>query len=303
MIKDLIYTFIYHKEVNKILRSINKFMDPVLPNWMRIHPSGMIRVSDHLDRTVKILTNQTNYITYLIFWGGVSNFEYAKIFSNLIKNVDSFVDVGANIGLYSLIAGANNSKCRVFSFEPSRGPLHYLRKNISLNRFSNIEVVPTALSNTNGKIEFYEQTNRKYKYLKYNLAGESNAGTKTDKEKFIKFSVESRTLDSYLSNVKNIQIDLIKLDTEGTEFEILEGAVNTIDSMKPIVICETLYNVIERDLEAFFLPRNYVFYNVHPNGLVKVRSIIRHVDDGIRNVFCVPPEKSHLIEEYVLSSD
>ena len=69
--------------------------------------------------------------------------------------------------------------------------------------------------------------------------------------------------------------------------------------MKPIIICETLFNTIEPELESIFKLYGYDFYNHTESGLEKVTSIIREKDNGVRNCFFVHPSKYHLIEEFI----
>lgn len=296
--KQHIYRFIYHPFVNKVLRAINRAMRPVVPN-VQLPPSGVVTIQNDKGRTLKLKTNQTNYLTHLLFWEGYQNLEYTKIFVQLIKKTDVFYDVGANIGYYSLLAELENTQVRVVGFEPATGPLFYFKENVRINNCQNIRVEPLALSHQQGEITFYEVKNKKYRYLAHNLTGEGNAGSKTTQRNFVPNTVKTTTLDQYVADTGEINIDLIKLDTEGTEHLILAHATRVLDRMKPIVICETLFNVIEAELEQIFKEHGYEFYNHIENGLTKVKTIVRDVDDGVRNCFFVHPSRYHLVEEFV----
>ena len=149
---------------------------------------------------------------------------------------------------------------------------------------------------------FNEVENVKYKYLDYNLAGEGNAGTKTTSRNFKKNTVDSITLSSFIETNNIKKIDLVKIDTEGTEIDILLSGKKYIEQFQPIVICETLFNTIEDDLENFFKPLGYKFFNHTLSGLREVNSIKRSQDDGIRNCFFVPDSKKHLIEKFTVNS-
>jgi FkbM family methyltransferase len=297
--KQIFYQIIYHPHVNKALRNINKAMLLVLPHQFKLHPSGVVRVKNALGKVLKIKTNQTNYPTFLIFWNGYLNFEYTSIFTTLIKKVGVFYDVGANIGYYSLLAEAENNQIKVVGFEPATGPLFYFRENVRINNYQRIRVEPLALSHQQGEITFYEVKNMKYKYLKHNLVGEGNAGSKTIQRNFVTTKVKTTTLDQYIAEVGEDSIDLIKLDTEGTEHLILNHATSVLTQMKPIVICETLFNTIEAELERIFRKHHYEFYNHSGSGLVKIKSIVRQEDNGVRNCFFVHPSRYSLIEEFV----
>ena len=295
---QLFYRFIYSPGVNRFLRNLNKKLYPVVP--VRIPVAGTIALRNTEGNTVRIKTNQTNYPIFLVFWEGYLNFEYTDIFVRLIKKVNVFYDIGANIGYYSLLAAVENPSVRVVGFEPAAGPLFYYRENVRLNNYRNIKVEPLALSHQEGEITFYEIKNDKYHYLPHNLAGEGNAGSKTTQRNFVPHPVKTTTLDRYVAHAKETTLDLIKLDTEGTEHLILEHAPQVLTHLQPIVICETLFNVIEAPLEALFGAYGYEFYNHTEQGLVLVDSIRRTQDDGVRNCFFVPPGKRHLIEEFIL---
>ena len=297
--KQLLYKVIYNKHVNKILRNLNRILKPILPEKIKLPPSGIIRFKNNLGQVLNIKTNQTSYLTQLLYWEGYQNFEYTDIFIKLIKKINVFYDIGANIGYYSLLAEIENKNIKVIGFEPANGPLFYFRENIKINKFKNIRVESLALSDKEGEITFYEIRNKKYTYLEHNLAGEGNSGSKTSGRNFVPISVKTTTLDKYVENVKEANIDLIKMDTEGTEHFILENSDNVLKLMKPIIICETLFNTIELELEKLMRSYGYEFYNHTEMGLKKVNTIVREEDNGVSNCFFVHPNKFNLIEEFV----
>lgn len=295
---QFIYKIIYHRTVNYILRNINYVMRYIFKN-IKIPPSGILRLKTD-SGTIHIATNQTSYLTQLLFWKGYKKFEYSELFEDLCKDIGTFLDIGSNIGYYSLLAAKSNPSIKTYAFEPAHGPKHFLNRNIDINNLNdNITSIDLALSDSFGEIDFYEVKSLKYKYLNYNLAGEGNAGTKKYSRNFIKNTVKSETLDNFVCLNKINEIDLIKIDTEGTEVDILKHGFEAISKFQPIVICETLYDTIETELEVFFKKLDYEFYNHTEIGLIKVSTIQRTYDDGIRNCFFVPKTKSHLISSFV----
>lgn len=301
MVIQYFYKIIYQKHINYVLRHLNLILKNFFLNKIKIPPSGILNLKTD-SGIIKIATNQTSYLTQLLFWNGYKNFEYSTIFESLAKNIDSFLDIGSNIGYYSLIACKANSKIKAYAFEPALGPKHYLNKNIVLNKLERqIKPVDLALSDTIGNIDFYEVESLKYKNLKYNLAGEGNAGTKTTSRNFIKNTVTATTLERFVKTEEISKIDLIKIDTEGTEIHILNSGIEIIKSYEPIVICETLFNTIEAELDDYFETLNYQFYNHTPKGLEKVSTIKRSIDNGVRNCFFVPKSKLHLIKNFIYS--
>src|SRR5690606_37268699 len=125
-----VYKLIYSRHINYILRNINWYLSGLLPEKIKIPPSGILKVKIANGRALQLYTNQTNYLTQLLFWQGHANFEYTSIFLKLIQKVSTFYDIGANIGYYSLLAAAQNKEVKVVGFEPASGPLHYFKKNV-----------------------------------------------------------------------------------------------------------------------------------------------------------------------------
>jgi FkbM family methyltransferase len=209
------------------------------------------------------------------------------------------MDIGANIGYFTVLAGKSNPNIKIVAFEPARGPLHYLQKNVALN-FSDknmVQIESMALSDKSGKITFNDVRNPKYRYLKYNLAGEGNIGVEVKNREIVNYEVDTITLDNYVSSTGFIP-DLIKIDTEGTEHLILGNGLQTIRTARPIIICEILYNRIEKQLDTIFLPENYLLFYHTEKGLEPTVKLQRDNDNGVRNAFLVPVEKHALIASF-----
>lgn len=292
----IVYNIIYHPFFNVIVRNLNRLVYIFFPKILKLNPSGKLRIKLNKD-VIIINTNQTSYLTYLLYWYGIEQFEYSPIFLKLIKKVNTFYDIGSNIGYYSLLGAKVNPNLSVEAFEPSPGVLMYLQKNIKDNLFeSRIICNSIALAESKGKLSFNEIYNPKYPNTP-NLSGEHNLGTKFLSSN--KISVDSETLDNFYQEWNGSNVDLIKIDTEGTENIILENASHLIENCKPIIICETLFNQIEHKLEEIMLSHGYEFFNHKGNYLVKVTTIKREKDDGIRNCFFVHPSKTYLIEEFL----
>lgn len=298
--KQLFYKLIYNGAVNFLIRNFIKNCIPFFPGKYKLPVSGTLSIST-ASGSFKMKTNQTNYLTRCVFWDGYASFEYSPIFEKLVKKVKCFYDIGANIGFYSLLASVSNKNIKVKAFEPAAGPLHFLKENVALNNFNNIKIESVALADKEGDIEFYEVKSKKYPYLSYNLAGEGNAGSKTSAEMFVKNTVKATTFNKYLAQNQNDLVDLIKMDTEGTEHYILKSADVLLKNHKPIIICETLFKANEKELEEILKPFGYEFYNNVGAGLQKVNSITRDSDNGVRNCFFVHPSKTNLIAEFIVN--
>lgn len=298
--KIILFKIIYWPPINKLIRIVLSTCHYFRITKLKIPPSGKITITLPDNKSFLIDTNQTSFLANVICWKGAFAFEYSKIFYDLVKEMNVFVDIGANIGFYSLLAVKANNNIEVHAFEPAMGPFVYLEKNIDLNRVNNrIRKYKIALSDSIGIIDFYEYKNPKYKYLKYNLGGVSCEVNNTMSNNMEKTQVEATTLNDFANNNLQSGIDLIKIDTEGTENKILENAKAILESIRPIIICETLFNKIEGDLDLLMKKNNYLFYNFVNDKLIKVETIVRKTDNGVRDCFFVPKEKEELIIKYI----
>lgn len=168
-----------------------------------------------LDEQIQIRLYKDSILAKLIFFG----FEKAEIafLKRFLKAGDTFIDIGSNIGFFSLYASqivGNSGK--IYAFEPTPTTYERLLENISLNSFSNIEALNLALSNKVGEAIFNISNNG---HDAWNSFAEINQIKLQDK---IKVKVEK--LDTFIENFKLGQIALIKLDVEGWEKYVLEGA-------------------------------------------------------------------------------
>ena len=152
----------------------------------------------------------------------------------LVPYIQSFVDIGANIGFYSLlIATESNKTIPIISIEPDSENLHCLKKTITKNKFDNIiTVLPVAVG---------EQ--QKISYLNKCLAGNSgNSLALTSKHSFDKNKekVSVDTLDNiYTKNRSILKKAFVKIDVEGYESKVLEGASKWLSQKdSPIIMFE-----------------------------------------------------------------
>ena len=284
--------------LNKILRNLNKALSPF--TTFQLRPSGVLNVMLRSGLHFKLATNQTSTVAKYVFWRKPENYEYTVIFEKLVKKCSAFADIGANIGYYAMLAARANPSIKVYGFEPASGPLHFLKKNIAINHLEDrIDIFAVALSNTSGSVEFHEMQNRGNESARFNLggAGKIIKGNASGSN-MITVLVPSETIDVFFQT-RSLIPDLIKMDTEGSENMILEGAQKFIRAHKPIIICETLFMEIERELDEIMRNHGYLFFNYVSGKLVKTDTLTRTHDNGVRDCFFVHPEKEHLIHEFV----
>ena len=119
------------------------------------------------------------------------------------------------------------SKGKVIAFEPISRAFTKLKRNMELNNFNNLTIEKIALSNENKDNQSVEFR------VSWPLKGKKHK-TKDVVEDIINFV----TLDEYIKKNSIIKIDMIKLDVDGYEFKVIEGAIETLKLHKPIIIME-----------------------------------------------------------------
>jgi FkbM family methyltransferase len=185
----------------------------------------------------------------------ISLFDYepieTKIVKSNIKKNDIVVDIGSNIGYYTLLMAKLNSI--VHSYEPELSNFKLLKKNIYENNFSsNVKLYNKAVSNFNGKSKLFlsEFTPGEHK-LDYDRFGG---------KKFIEVDVTKINLD---------RIDFAKIDVEGSELHVLEGMKSLPNK---ILIEFNSLNLKESgsNYKDFFKFLNkYTIKEVSKNGLIE----------------------------------
>ncbi|WP_077146173.1 FkbM family methyltransferase [Sphingopyxis sp. KK2] len=156
----------------------------------------------------------------------------------------TFLDVGANVGIYGILVASIPTIERVLTFEPSQETLIELKKNIDLNGFQKkISVYPNAVSSEIGKVNFG---------IISALSGANSVISTSihDPDKVTQeIFVESITLDSLALADDGFPV-CMKIDIEGHELKALEGARNLLRSRK-IVIQYEAYDRSNDELGVF----------------------------------------------------
>ena len=127
-----------------------------------------------------------------------------------IKETDTIIDIGANIGSFSIWAAVSARKGRIFSYEPDEKSFNQLVRNRNLNRCFNIRCFRVGVYDKQGKRAFYAQPES------------NNAMSSLFPDKYAtKTVVPCTSLDQIVRSHRLKTIDLLKIDAEGAEYPIL----------------------------------------------------------------------------------
>lgn len=183
---------------------------------------------------LRIYFNPKSILGFVLRVAGSYEDETTKLFNSLVKDGMTVLDLGANVGYYSLLAGRQvGKKGRVFAFEPWHESFSFLQKNIEANGFKNIIPVAKAVSNSCGRQRLFLASD----------PGQHSLSQGSYKE-FVETDVT--TVDEFVRE-QNISVDLIKMDVEGAEMHVLEGMVETIRNNPGLkIITEFSANNLEK---------------------------------------------------------
>ena len=159
-----------------------------------------------------------------------------NLVKKFIKSGTDSIDVGVYRGVYSYEMSKYSEK--VHSFEPNPIIFKYINKN--LKKFiKNINLYNFALSNQNKtmnlKIPIRNSNSNKEIFEEYYEMGKATIHNENNFENYENFEIQTKKIDEF--NFDN-KISLIKIDVEGHELEVIEGAKNTIKRDKPVLLVE-----------------------------------------------------------------
>ena len=149
----------------------------------------------------------------------------------LVKVGDCCIDVGANLGYYTIsLANWVGPSGFVVAFEPFPGNFAILEKNVHLNRLQNVRLEPSALSDCKGSLQLIYGVEEQFS------ATPSVGGYAVEGDR-VSIKVPTLQLDDYVAELGRAP-DFIKIDVEGAELAVLEGARRTLAAVRPILLVE-----------------------------------------------------------------
>jgi|AntAceMinimDraft_17_1070374.scaffolds.fasta_scaffold05541_1 FkbM family methyltransferase len=270
----------FYKWLNFCPLNIKFINYPIYKQIQFIHFKNISKYHN-FDETVKI--NTDNNIHFQLICNASNGFSqmqliqtgvYEKNITNIIlqnlKENNIFVDIGANIGYYSVLASKIlNNKGKIISFEPVKETFNKLIQNIKLNNINEqLTAYNCALGNKTGteNINLHKESghNSVVRISKLNNIG--------------KEQIKIKKFDQ-LINFKNKDL-FIKIDVEAYEFEVLKGMENTLKNNNCKIIFEftpTFYKDISddyinysTDILNYLKSADYQIFNIKKNKLIKI---------------------------------
>jgi FkbM family methyltransferase len=169
--------------------------------------------------TKLIIPANSSYGSLLIYSAGTIDYNESSIIKKLLRHDDIFIDIGANIGYYTLLASSLINSGSIFAFEPNHKLCKLIEQSLMLSEVSKdiYRVLPTAVGSKNGFAQFVIEDQSELSHL-------------TELSTIKATKVPITTLDSIVSTNKIRNIRLVKIDTEGAEPEVFQGMKKSLQN-------------------------------------------------------------------------
>ncbi len=234
-----------------------------------------------------------------LYYYGIYEAGTLHVIENSLRLGDTFIDIGANIGLMTLTASqmVGKSGC-VHSFEPVPETYAILEQNISINRVSNVICYDKALGATKETKTIYRRND---------ISRGSASLIKPNKHSG-KYDVEVDTLDNFIESRHIDSVHMLKIDVEGWELRVLRGGKRLFRSQEAPILCleySTLYPT-QGDLvelyEFIISINNYTVYKLE-RGKERISRLIKVLNANQLpqhdNLFCFRPEHLRTVPQSI----
>ena len=255
----------------EIFSLVKKLWTPSRTIYQHLHFRGVIQVA--VNESISFEINHYSFqLENEIFWSGLKGGwekESFKLWIELCKEASTILDIGANTGVYSLIAKSMNPDALVYAFEPVNRVFVRLKENIELNNF---DIIPfeLAVSNACGSATIFDTlSDHIYSVtVNKNLASPDVLVEETE--------ITTISLNSFVERYGIEKVDLLKIDVETHEPEVLEGFSRYLQLYKPTILIEVLNDEIGRRVQEQVQGLDYLYFNIDERvGPRKVETITK----------------------------
>ena len=209
------------------------------------------------------------------YYMGLSEFEEMSFVLHFIEKEDLFVDVGANVGCFTLLA-SGVKKANTIAIEPLPSTFQHLCNNLIINKLEeNVEVLNIGVGAKEGSLEFTHDNSQN-----------NHVATKNDCNTV---SVQIKTLDNVL---KDRNPTMLKIDVEGFERAVIDGSSETLkkESLRVVLIelvgLGARYGYDELEIQEILMSHGFKKYDYNPykRELTETRNLGYHNTFYIRDV-------------------
>jgi len=268
-----------------IVPGLAKIVQPLIKASARPGESQWDVIDDY-QGDVKILVDRFSYIGGNLYWLGYHHWREMKYLKEFLKPEMVFVDIGANVGEFTLAAAKLLDRGRVIAFEPHPNIYRQLGRSVELNHYNNVSLFNLALGREGGSLDLYGPTDAHNEGM-YSLI---KGAVRTE----VVAKVPIETLDEIFEREALERVDFIKIDVEGAELFVLQGGTKTIERHKPAMLIEVSEETFREagykpsDLKDFLDHYGYEYYSFS-KWRGNPESITSNINESTKtiNVLCV----------------
>ncbi len=221
------------------------------------------------------------------YWG--QDIDDLRLVWKSLKPGMVFLDIGAHHGIFSVVAAKRMAgEGQVIAFEPSPREHRRLNLHFRWNGLRCARAEQIAVGSDCGESPFFEV-----------VEGDATRGGLRPPESgdaVVGIPVKTISLDQYVSEQRLPRVDFIKLDVEGGELEVIQGAIKILTEHRPVVLCEVLdaatrpWGYAARQIILSLQAHGFNWYELNSDGS-PVPHAIRDEYPQVRNYLAVPREK------------
>jgi FkbM family methyltransferase len=242
------------REIFTVIKSV---VTPSERIYKHLHFRGDINVQVDESHSFK-MRHYGFEVENTVFWVGLTGgWEKLSlsIWVKLAHNSDVIFDIGANTGIYSLVAKSLNPKAQTFAFEPVKRVFEKLEFNNQPNGYD-INCYESAASDSDGTATIFDTPTEHV----YSVTVGKNLNTSDTS--VIPTTIKTIRLDTLIEKLKIPKVDLIKIDVETHEAEVLKGLGKYLEKFKPTMLVEILNDTVGQNVEAIVSGKGYVYFNL-----------------------------------------
>ncbi|MEL6458190.1 MAG: FkbM family methyltransferase [Cyanobacteria bacterium J06621_15] len=224
--------------------------------------------------SVKLRCYSDSQSASAVIYCGLYDYDEMNFLLRYLRDEDLFLDIGANIGVYTLLAASKIKKGLIYSFEALPKNFARLTENLSLNQFKQVKPFSIAISNSTGNINLNITDKDCTPFIMPNRTENT-----VDRSSPKSIAVPTNTLDSLLQHESLNNLTLAKMDIEGAEILALKGATSLLNKQLPYVwileINDTVNNFghSKQDVVDLLEQYGYVlyYYDADTNNLHEIK--------------------------------
>ena len=245
-----------------------------------------LKFRDNIIKMLNIFNDDLVALKY--FWKEKYEQLSLNLWYEFTRDINSvFFDVGAHTGIYSIIGNLNKNVTNIISLEPYYLNFSRMLDNLKLNQLSMNNSFMFAASNSDGTTKFKTVTNIGFHTSGGSIAHDGN------------HNVNKIKLDS--CEIKDMNVGCIKIDTEGHEYEVLQGGEKIIKAFRPDVIFEVNPSSAKKSIELLS-ENKYEFFLIDDdeNRLIPMKGnkSIKLKEEGI-NCLATTSTDRDIIKQYI----